>query len=85
MTDISNDGQLCSRSKCCITIVTIVKWTDAFFIYISIFTAVHSDKIQDLLKYMNDIKIGAGGSVGGSNMISDSGLKCQWTHLSHWQ
>lgn len=35
----------------------IEKWTDAFLIRMGIFTAVHSDNTQDLLKYRHDIRI----------------------------
>lgn len=52
-----------SMSKSSIKVVTVEKWTDAFLIYMRIFTVVHSDLNQDLLKYMHDIRIGTGRSV----------------------
>lgn len=37
----------------------IEKWTDAFMIYISIFARAHPDKLQDLLNYMSNVRLGA--------------------------
>lgn len=45
---MGNDGQLYSRSS--IKVDTVEWWTDAFLIYMRIFTAVHSDINQDFKK-----------------------------------
>ncbi|XP_069109307.1 uncharacterized protein [Argopecten irradians] len=37
----------------------ISKWTDAFIIYISIYTAVHPEQLHGLLKYMQVVRLGA--------------------------
>lgn len=37
-------------------ITSIEKWTDAFIIFISIFSAKHPDKVPELLKYMSIIR-----------------------------
>ena len=34
-------------------------WTDAFLIYFSIYCRAHPQKVQDLLKYMHTIRLGA--------------------------
>jgi hypothetical protein len=38
---------------------TIEKWTDAFIVYISIYTFAHPEKYQALLKYMHIVRLGA--------------------------
>ena len=35
---------------------TIEKWTDAFTVYISIYTSAHPEKYQALLKYMHIVR-----------------------------
>ena len=37
----------------------IEQWTDAFMIFMSIYTLNHSDETQHLLKYMSVIRLGA--------------------------
>lgn len=46
-------------------IVDIGSWTDAFLIFISIYCSAHPAKFQDLLKYMNTIRLGAKRSTHG--------------------
>ena len=41
-------------------ITDIGQWTDAFLIFISIFSENHPEKFQQLLKYMQIIRLGAG-------------------------
>lgn len=53
------DGVLSTRDKTKQTINTIAKWTDAFIIYISIYSSAHSSKYQALLKYMHTVRLGA--------------------------
>lgn len=81
---MGNDCQLCSRSKSSIKFITIEKWTDAFLVYVSIFTAVHSDKTQDLLKYMHDIRVGAGRSVGWKQYDEQFRLKMAMDPSKSW-
>jgi len=40
-------------------ITSIEKWTDAFIVYMSIYCGAHPDKYQNILKYMNTIRLGA--------------------------
>lgn len=53
------DGVLTAKERSKRSITTIEVWTDAFIVYISIYSAVHAAKLQGLLKYMHDIRLGA--------------------------
>lgn len=81
---MGNDGQICSRSKSSIKIVTIETWTDAILIFVSKFTAVHSEKTQDWLKYMHDIRLGAGWSVGWKQYDEQFRLKMAMNPSKSW-
>ena len=52
-------GELVIQPKTYQRITTIEQWTDAFITFISIYCQVHVDKFQQLLKYMNNVRIGA--------------------------
>ena len=45
-------------------IVSIEMWTDAFLIFISIYCSAHPSLIQDLLKYMQSVRLGSKRCVG---------------------
>ena len=53
------DGVLTTKVKSKNNINTVEVWTDAFIVYISIYSAVHTSKFQALLKYMHDVRLGA--------------------------
>lgn len=61
---ISGNGQLVLQSRPGKKINDINVWIEAFLIYSSIYTSVHTESIQGLLKYMYTIKIGANRSNG---------------------
>ncbi|XP_062567406.1 uncharacterized protein LOC134278511 [Saccostrea cucullata] len=61
---IDPNGQLIAQPKQMYKIQTIDRWTDAFIIYMSIYTAAHPEKVQQFLKYMHDIRLGAQRSQG---------------------
>lgn len=42
-----------------VKISNIETWTDGFIVYISIYTAAHPEKYQDVLKYMNVVRTAA--------------------------
>ena len=77
-TSLSNDsvrkiyfnqnGELITREgdKASNKITTIVKRNDAFIVYCSIYASVHPTSVQDLLKYMRNVRIGATRVVRGS-------------------
>ena len=53
-------GQLIVQSKQQdIKINNIEAWTDAFLIFTSIYCSVHAAQLQDLLKYMQTMRLGA--------------------------
>ena len=53
------DGVLLTKEKTKQNIVNIEKWTDAFLVFASIYTAAHPSKYQGMLKYINIIRLGA--------------------------
>ena len=61
---VISNGELITREKTKSKIQAIEQWTDAFLIYISIYTAVHPDKSQQLLKYMHTMRLGAARNHG---------------------
>ena len=56
---VNSKGELVSKVKNTKTISNIKMWTDAFLIYMSIYTSVHKDKFQSRLKYAHDVRLGA--------------------------
>ena len=61
---IDAQGNIISQPKPTTRITSIEKWTDAFLIYFSIYTAVHPLRSQQLIKYMHDVRLGAQNSNG---------------------
>ena len=61
---ISSNGRLVLQSKPGKKITDINVWIDAFLIYASIYTSVHTGSTQGLLKYMFTVKLGANRSNG---------------------
>lgn len=61
---VGNDGQMASISRSLVKITSTEKWTDAFLIFVSVFTSVHVSNFQDMLKYMHDVRTGADRSAG---------------------
>ena len=53
------NGVLSTRDKTKKIVNTISKWTDAFIVYISIYSSAHPSKYQALLKYMHTVRLGA--------------------------
>lgn len=53
------NGELVSQPSPKAKINDIKQWTDAFIIYMSIFLARHHEKTQEMLKYMQIIRLGA--------------------------
>lgn len=53
------DGIIATKEKPKNSITTIEKWTDAFVIYMSIYLSAHPAKCQELLKYLNTVRLGA--------------------------
>jgi hypothetical protein len=51
-------GQLVIQLKQQSNITNIELWTDAFFIFLSIYCSAHVQKIQGLLKYLNTVRLG---------------------------
>lgn len=58
-TIVMIDGVLTTKEKPKQNINTIEKWTDAFIVFMSIYLAVHPEKTQGLLKYMQSMRLGA--------------------------
>lgn len=56
---IYDQGQLTLEPVKANKISNIETWTDAMIIYISVYCSVHVTKFQELLKYMNSIRLGA--------------------------
>ena len=56
---LNNSGELVVKPNMKQSIVDIAKWTDAFLIFSSIYLSAHPVKMQDLLKYMHTIRLGA--------------------------
>ena len=58
---IGEKGELVAKgfSKAKGKITTISKWTDAFIVYVSVYSAAHPSASQGLLKYMHDVRLGA--------------------------
>jgi len=50
-------GELVLQTKQQSKIYTVEQWTDAFLVFFCIFILAHPDKTQELLKYMNNIRI----------------------------
>lgn len=53
-------------------ITTIERWTDVFLIFLSIYTNAHSQKTQQIVKYLHDVRLGAENLMDGSHMMSSS-------------
>ena len=45
-------------------IISVESWTDAFIVFISVYCSVHTSQYQNLLKYMNIIRLSAKRSSG---------------------
>lgn len=56
---LNESGELTLQTNQKQKIDTISKWTDAFIIYMSIYLESHPEKAQDLLKYMQSVRLGA--------------------------
>ena len=56
---LDTQGQLVAQPKSVAKIASIDNWTEAFLIFASIYLEAHPDKTQQILKYMNDIRLGA--------------------------
>ncbi|XP_069114905.1 uncharacterized protein [Argopecten irradians] len=54
------NGQLVAKDKNAKRINNIADWTDAFIIYTSIYSAAHPERVHELLKYIQTIRLGAG-------------------------
>jgi len=56
---IDFEGQLVLKPKTVKPVTDINMWLDAFIIYTSIYTSVHPESTQGMLKYMYNVKLGA--------------------------
>ncbi|KAK6175760.1 hypothetical protein SNE40_014153 [Patella caerulea] len=54
---IDADGKIISKEKESNKYLDIEKWTDAFIIFMSIYTCAHPTKCHELLKYMTTIRM----------------------------
>lgn len=81
---VGNDGQMVSKSRSAVKITSIEKWTDAFLIYVSVFTSVHVSKFQDMLKYMHDVRTGADRSAGWKLYDEQFRLKIAMDPAKSW-
>lgn len=61
---LGEGGELLAKPKASKKINSISEWTDAFLIFSSIYSSVHPEKFQDLLKYMQTIRLGASRTPG---------------------
>ena len=61
---VNSNGQLILQTKQNKKISDINTWIDAFLIYTSIYTATHPECIQEILKYIYIVKLGASRSAG---------------------
>lgn len=53
---VENDVQMVRKSRSAVKITSIEKWTDAYLIYVIVFTSVHVSKFQDMLSYMHEVR-----------------------------
>ena len=74
---VITDGVLSTRDKTKQIINTISKWTDAFIVYISIYSSAHPSKYQGLLKYMHTVRLGATRVRGLAWKIYDEQFRLQ--------
>lgn len=59
------NGQVVVQQKAVsIRITNIEQWSDAFIVFVSVYTTVHAQKIQGLLKYFHNIRLGAKRCLG---------------------
>lgn len=77
-------GQLVVKPKMSKPIFDINTWLDAFIIYTSIYTTVHKNDYQGLLKYMYNIKLGAGRSNGWRDYDQQFRLKKAHSPATSW-
>ena len=61
---LDSNGQITLQPKQTKKINDISMWLDAFLIFTSLYTTAHPDSMQGLLKYMYNVKLGAGRTSG---------------------
>ena len=80
-------GQLVLQTKTHDTKITnISMWTDAFLIFASIFCSIHKSRLQELLKYMQVIRLGATRGSGLGWKVYDEQFRLRKSHdpASSW-
>lgn len=70
MLTMDTQRQIIAQPKTQNKVTTKVCWTDAFLIFLGVYTNAHPQKSQQLAKYLHDIRLGA--EIGGSHMMSSS-------------
>ena len=75
---MDSQGNIVSQPKQLAKIGSIERWTDAFLIYASIFLAAHPHRLQQLFKYLHDIRLGAQKSNGW--VIYDEQFRLRMAH-----
>lgn len=81
---IDATGQLIAQPKSHHKIQNIDRWTDAFIIFMSIYTAAHPEKIQQFLKYMHDIRLGSQRSQGWLTYDEQYRLRASINQNTDW-
>lgn len=77
-------GQLVTQPKPTSKISNVKNWTDAFLIYASIYLEAHPSRMQQLLKYMHDIRLGAEKAVGWVTYDEQYRLRKAINPSSNW-
>jgi hypothetical protein len=75
---VFKQGQLMLEPKVKATKINSIEiWTDVFIVYMSVYCSIHTTKFQELLKYMNSIRLGAKRCSGdvGYYMTNNIGLR----------
>ena len=81
---IDPQGNIVTQPKQPSKIRSIDRWTDAFLIYCSIYTTVHPHRMQQLLKYMHDIRLGAQKSNGWATYDQQFRLRMAHNPSQDW-
>ncbi|XP_033733377.1 uncharacterized protein LOC117322521 isoform X2 [Pecten maximus] len=61
---LDGQGQLVAKEKISKKVSNISEWTDAILMLVSIFSAAHPERFQELLKYVQTIRLGASRCTG---------------------
>jgi hypothetical protein len=81
---VDKKGQIISQPKQAKQITTIERWTDAFILFIAIYSAAHPEKYLQILKYMHDVRLGAEKSQGWLNYYEQFRLRMVTNPYMDW-